>query len=198
MAGDGYRVGVMGATGAVGTTILRLLHERGFPAREVVGVRERALGGQGARVGRRNADRAAAERRDDPGRRRGAVLAGRRGQRRVVAALRRGGGDRRRQHLLLAHARGRAAGRRRRQRRGGGGPPGHRRQPQLHDDDDDDGAGADPPRGRPRALHRVQLPGGLGDRAEGDRRAARAGDRRSSPATSRPRRRSTRTRSPST
>ena len=36
MAGDGYRVGVMGATGAVGTTILRLLHEREFPAREVV------------------------------------------------------------------------------------------------------------------------------------------------------------------
>jgi aspartate-semialdehyde dehydrogenase len=36
MAGDGYRVGVMGATGAVGTTILGLLHERGFPASEVV------------------------------------------------------------------------------------------------------------------------------------------------------------------
>ncbi len=36
MAGDGYRVGVMGATGAVGTTILELLHARGFPAREVV------------------------------------------------------------------------------------------------------------------------------------------------------------------
>ncbi len=36
MAGDGYSVGVMGATGAVGTTILALLHERGFPAREVV------------------------------------------------------------------------------------------------------------------------------------------------------------------
>jgi aspartate-semialdehyde dehydrogenase len=36
MAGDGYRVGVMGATGAVGTTILANLHERGFPAREVV------------------------------------------------------------------------------------------------------------------------------------------------------------------
>jgi aspartate-semialdehyde dehydrogenase len=36
MAGDGYRVGVMGATGAVGSTILRLLHERGFPASEVV------------------------------------------------------------------------------------------------------------------------------------------------------------------
>jgi aspartate-semialdehyde dehydrogenase len=36
MAGDGYRVGVMGATGAVGSTILQLLHERAFPAREVV------------------------------------------------------------------------------------------------------------------------------------------------------------------
>jgi aspartate-semialdehyde dehydrogenase len=36
MAGDGYRVGVMGATGAVGTTILGLLRERRFPAREVV------------------------------------------------------------------------------------------------------------------------------------------------------------------
>jgi aspartate-semialdehyde dehydrogenase len=36
MAGDGYRVGVMGATGAVGTTILAALHDRGFPAREVV------------------------------------------------------------------------------------------------------------------------------------------------------------------
>src|ERR1700761_2853805 len=47
MAGDGYRVGVMGATGAVGSTILRLLHERGFPAREVVGyASERSAGKQ--------------------------------------------------------------------------------------------------------------------------------------------------------
>jgi aspartate-semialdehyde dehydrogenase len=36
MAGDGYRVGVLGATGAVGSTILGVLAERGFPAREVV------------------------------------------------------------------------------------------------------------------------------------------------------------------
>jgi aspartate-semialdehyde dehydrogenase len=36
MAGDGYRVGVVGATGLVGTTILELLAERGFPAAEVV------------------------------------------------------------------------------------------------------------------------------------------------------------------
>jgi aspartate-semialdehyde dehydrogenase len=36
MAGDGYRVGVVGATGLVGSTILELLAERGFPAAEVV------------------------------------------------------------------------------------------------------------------------------------------------------------------
>jgi aspartate-semialdehyde dehydrogenase len=36
MAGDGYRVGVLGATGLVGTTILELLAQREFPAAEVV------------------------------------------------------------------------------------------------------------------------------------------------------------------
>jgi aspartate-semialdehyde dehydrogenase len=36
MAGDGYRVGVLGATGAVGSTILGVLAERGFPAAEIV------------------------------------------------------------------------------------------------------------------------------------------------------------------
>jgi aspartate-semialdehyde dehydrogenase len=36
MASDGYRVGVLGATGAVGSTILEVLRERDFPAAEVV------------------------------------------------------------------------------------------------------------------------------------------------------------------
>jgi aspartate-semialdehyde dehydrogenase len=36
MSGNGYRVGVLGATGAVGSTILDLLVERDFPAEEVV------------------------------------------------------------------------------------------------------------------------------------------------------------------
>jgi aspartate-semialdehyde dehydrogenase len=36
MAPDGYRVGVVGATGAVGSTMLRVLGERGFPATEVI------------------------------------------------------------------------------------------------------------------------------------------------------------------
>ena len=36
MEAEGYRVGVVGATGAVGTTILEVLGERGFPASEVL------------------------------------------------------------------------------------------------------------------------------------------------------------------
>jgi aspartate-semialdehyde dehydrogenase len=36
MAGDGYRVGVLGATGLVGTTIIELLAKRGFPVAELV------------------------------------------------------------------------------------------------------------------------------------------------------------------
>ena len=36
MSGNGYRVGVLGATGAVGSTILEVLAERDFPASEVV------------------------------------------------------------------------------------------------------------------------------------------------------------------
>ncbi len=35
MAGDGYRVGVLGATGLVGTTILELLADRDFPVAEL-------------------------------------------------------------------------------------------------------------------------------------------------------------------
>jgi aspartate-semialdehyde dehydrogenase len=47
MNGDGYRVGVLGATGLVGTTILGVLAERGFPAAEVVPfASERSVGKQ--------------------------------------------------------------------------------------------------------------------------------------------------------
>ena len=45
MSGNGYRVGVLGATGAVGSTILEVLAERGFPASEVVALAsERSAG----------------------------------------------------------------------------------------------------------------------------------------------------------
>jgi aspartate-semialdehyde dehydrogenase len=47
MSGDGYRVGVLGATGAVGSTILGVLAERGFPSAEVVPLAsERSAGRQ--------------------------------------------------------------------------------------------------------------------------------------------------------
>src|SRR3954470_4717364 len=41
----GYRVAVVGATGAVGSTMLEILRERGFPAREIVALAsERSAG----------------------------------------------------------------------------------------------------------------------------------------------------------
>ncbi|HEX2393264.1 MAG TPA: aspartate-semialdehyde dehydrogenase [Solirubrobacterales bacterium] len=47
MAGDGYRVGVLGATGLVGTTILELLAAREFPVAEIVPfASERSVGKQ--------------------------------------------------------------------------------------------------------------------------------------------------------
>lgn len=47
MSTDGYRVGVLGATGAVGSTILGILAERNFPASEVVAfASERSAGKQ--------------------------------------------------------------------------------------------------------------------------------------------------------
>ncbi len=47
MNGDGYRVGVLGATGLVGTTILGVLGERGFPVAELVPfASERSVGRQ--------------------------------------------------------------------------------------------------------------------------------------------------------
>jgi aspartate-semialdehyde dehydrogenase len=47
MSSEGYRVAVVGATGQVGTLMLRLLKERSFPAREVVAfASERSVGRQ--------------------------------------------------------------------------------------------------------------------------------------------------------
>ena len=53
MPPDGYRVGVLGATGAVGSTMLEVLGERGFPAAEVVAfASERSAGRKLAMDGR--------------------------------------------------------------------------------------------------------------------------------------------------
>ena len=121
MAGDGYRVGVLGATGRG-----RLDDPRGarasadFPASEVVPFASERSAGTADRVERRRQlECRPLNDGDDPGARRGPLLGRRRGQLRVGAAVGRGGRGRRRQHQLLAHARRRAAGRRRRQPRGG-------------------------------------------------------------------------------
>ena len=58
MAGDGYRVGVVGATGAVGATILEVMAERGFPAAEVIPYSsERSAGAKLSYAGREIASR---------------------------------------------------------------------------------------------------------------------------------------------
>jgi len=51
VSGEGYRVGIVGATGAVGTTILEVLAERSFPAREVVPLASARSAGSKVRLG---------------------------------------------------------------------------------------------------------------------------------------------------
>jgi aspartate-semialdehyde dehydrogenase len=46
VSGNGYKVGVLGATGAVGSTILAVLGERGFPASEVVALASQRSAGK--------------------------------------------------------------------------------------------------------------------------------------------------------
>ena len=51
MSGSGYRVGVLGATGAVGSTILEILAERDFPVREVIPFASERSAGKPVRFG---------------------------------------------------------------------------------------------------------------------------------------------------
>ena len=107
----GYKVAVVGATGAVGREMLKTLAEREFPADEVVALAS-GLRGQEVSFGEDPCSRCSAletlrlrGHRDRP------VLARRRGLRGACAARRRGGlrGDR--QHQPVPHGPGRAAGR---------------------------------------------------------------------------------------
>ena len=87
MAGDGYRVGVLGATGLVGTTILELLADARLPGRRGGPLRLRALGRQEIEWNGSALDLPRAQRGLDPGPRPRPLLGRRRGQRRVDAAL---------------------------------------------------------------------------------------------------------------
>ena len=168
------RVAVVGATGAVGSTMLEVLAQRSFPADEVVPFASERSAGR-TLPGAAPSSPASRSRRGDPGLRHRACSRPARRERRVGAALRRGGRGRGRQLVAVAHGRGRAARRLRGQPRCAGRPQRHRRQPELHDDADGRGARADPaPRGH-RAGRDVELSGGLRHRPEGRRRAGRAG-----------------------
>ena len=143
-----------------------------FPRLRGGAVRLAALRRAGAGMERLGAGVPGAERGDDPGARRGPLLGGRRGQLRVGAEAGRGRRGRRRQHQPLAHARRRSSGRRRGQPRCRRGPRRHRRQPELLDHADGRRAQAPLRRGRDRAPGHLHLPGGVGHRQGGDRRAA--------------------------
>ena len=152
---SGYRVAVVGATGAVGTVMLGKLRERAFPAREVVPfASERSAG----RTLRRRQRRPAAARGHDPGLRPRHLLRRRHHVGRVGAALRgrrlRGRG----QLLPLAHGGGRPARRGRGQPARARAPPRADRQPELLDHAADGRAQADPRRRGDRAAHRLHLP----------------------------------------
>ena len=107
------RVAVVGATGAVGSTMLGVMRERSFPADEVVPFASERSAGAHDRLRRRSDARRVqrAVRGGDPGLRPRAVLGRLARQRGMGAALRRGGRGRGRQLVPLAHARRRAAGR---------------------------------------------------------------------------------------
>ena len=176
--GQLVRVAVVGATGAVGSTMLGVMRERSFPADEIVPFASERSAGRTIDYGDQDLTVVRARRGRDPGLRPRAVLGRLGDQRRVGAEVRRGRRRRGRQLVALAHARRRAAGRLRGQPGGARRPSRHRRQPQLHDHADGRGAQADPRRGRHRAARDVHLPGGVRHRPAGGRGAARRRPRR--------------------
>ena len=187
------KVGIVGATGQVGTVMRKILAERTFPAERaaavrlgpVRGVHDRLAGPGDHGRGRRH------RRLLRPGHR--ALL----GRRRDLQGARREGrlpGRRRdRQLLRLAPRPGGAAGGLRGQPARDQGPPqGHHRQPELHDHGRDARPEAPPPGGGPRRPGRHDLPGRVRLGPRGRRRARRPGRRPSptapprSPTTARP------------
>ena len=169
------RVAVVGATGAVGSTILGVMRERVVPGRRDRAVRVRALGRAHDRLRRQRPDRQALTDESIQGFDLALFSAGSAHQRRVGAAVRRRRRRGRRQLVVLADVRRRAARRRRGQPRGARRPQRHRRQPELHDDADGRRAQADPRRRRHRAARGLDLPGRLRHRPARGRGAARPG-----------------------
>ena len=143
------RVAVVGATGAVGSTMLEVMSERGFAAREVVPLASARSAGRTVPYGDAELMVRLLEDGRDRRLRHRAVLGGRRRLARVGAALRGDAGCvvvdnssawrmEPNVPLVVAEVNGDALD----------APRGHRREPELLDDADGDGAEADPRRGR--------------------------------------------------
>ena len=171
------RVGLMGATGMVGTEMLRILEERRFPGERAPCVRVAALRRSQARVRRWRGDvRGAAARllrrsRPRDRRRRRAALD------RMVAAGGRRGREGHRQVVGVPHGSRRTARRRRGEpRRHARHAEGHRVVPELHDDDSGHRARAAASRGAHRPDGRLDVPIGVGCGPDRTARARRAVD----------------------
>ena len=170
--GVAVRVGIVGATGQVGTVMRRILKERDFPVTELRLFASARSAGHGA--GRRDGGGRDDRRLLRPGHR--ALLGGRRHLQGAGREGRRAGPRRDRQLLGLApRPRGPAGGLRGEPARDRGPPQGHHRQPELHHDGRDAGAEAAARGGGPRSAGRRHLPGGVRFGSRGRGRAARAG-----------------------
>ena len=169
---NGLRVGVLGATGAVGSTILEVLAEREFPAAEVVLASERSAKGSPSRVQSSRSARSRTNRSRDwtwssPRRAARSAPSGRRGSVDAGAVVVDNTSFWRMHEdvpLVVAEVNPDHSG----------GAPRLGREPELHDDGADGRGRADPARGRPRAVDRLDLSVGFRHRTAGDRRAARA------------------------
>ena len=171
----GMRVAIVGATGAVGRTMLEILAGARLPAGRAEPARLRAHRGHAAPVPRRGAHRRPAHARGARGRGPRALELRERDRPDLGASGRRGRHHRGRQLERVPDG---AVGRARDPR---GQPRGARarreglRRAELHDHHRADGARAAAPRGRAEGREPVVVPVGLGRRREGRPRARRAG-----------------------
>ena len=171
------RVGVVGATGQVGSVMRAVLAEREFPVDEI---RYFASARSVGRTLPWNGRRRSRSRTRPPPIRRGLDIAlfsaGATGSKALAPRFTAARRDRHRQLLRVADGPRRAARRLRGQpAHAREHPEGHRRQPELHDDGRHAGAQAAARRGRAEATGHEHLPGGVGRGARRRRRVRRAG-----------------------
>ncbi len=179
---SGLSVAIVGATGQVGTVMREILAERSFPIRDLRLFSSSRSAGTAIEFGGVDCHRRGRRDGGCRGHRRRPVLGRRDRQPRLRPALRRGRSRRHRQLQRLAQRpRGAARGERGQPARHRRAPQGHHREPELHHDGGDAGAEGAARRGRPRASHRLDLPGRLRLRSRRGAGTARPGRGRHRP-----------------